>query len=192
MSPLALQPHVTPDSFLHTTSPPRTPANPPLTPVLVYFISGNPGLISYYHPFLTLLSDKLQALSSKQEKPHAFHIHGHSLAGFEVSPPDAPTPDHYHDVEEQIRFIQARLDNFVQGMQTPPATSQPRVILMGHSVGTYIAMEVIRRHRERSPSAPIDFDIIGGVMLFPTVMDIAKSPAGKHLTVCSSSSFPFD
>ncbi|PWY91448.1 hypothetical protein BO94DRAFT_555288 [Aspergillus sclerotioniger CBS 115572] len=186
MSP-ALQPHVTPDSFFHTTSPspPQTPANPPLPPVLVYFISGNPGLISYYHPFLTLLSDKLQSLSAKQREPHTFHIHGHSLAGFEVSPQHPQTPEHYHDVEDQIRFIQTRLDNFVQGTHTTtPTSSKPRVILMGHSVGTYIAMEVIRRHRERSASssAPIDFDIIGGVMLFPTVMDIAKSPSGKHLT----------
>lgn len=57
---------------------------------------------------------------------------------------------------------------------------------MGHSVGTYIAMEVIRRHRERSTSDHSNtggFDIIGGVMLFPTVMDIASSPSGKKLTV---------
>ncbi|PYI00802.1 hypothetical protein BO78DRAFT_380348 [Aspergillus sclerotiicarbonarius CBS 121057] len=182
MSPV-LQPHVTPDSFFHTTSPQPTSANAPRAPVLVYFISGNPGLISYYHPFLTLLSDKLQSLSTKQEKAHAFHIHGHSLAGFEVLPPNPPTPEHYHDVEDQICFIQNQLDTFVQGTHTA-ATSKPRVILMGHSVGTYIAMEVIRRHRERSSSssAPIDFDIIGGVLLFPTVMDIAKSPSGKHLT----------
>ncbi|RAL02132.1 bifunctional triacylglycerol lipase/ester hydrolase [Aspergillus ibericus CBS 121593] len=185
MSPV-LQPHVTPDSFFHTTSPQPTSANSPLAPVLVYFISGNPGLISYYHPFLTLLSDKLQSLSTNQESPHAFHIHGHSLAGFEVLPQDPPPPEHYHDVEEQICFIQNQLDHFVQGTHTPTAP-KPRVIIMGHSVGTYIAMEVIRRHRERSSSAaPINFDIIGGVMLFPTVMDIAKSPSGKHLTTLLS------
>lgn len=192
-----MQPHVTPDSFFHTTSPPRPtlPTNPPPAPILVYFISGNPGLISYYYPFFTFLSDKLQSLSSsssKQKKDHhQFYIHGHSLAGFEVQP-QSPLPTHYHNVEDQIQFIQHKLDSFVQATTTTQSSStvrRPRVIIMGHSVGTYIAMEVIRRHRERQTSAhanttsTTDFDIIGGVMLFPTVMDIASSPSGKKLTV---------
>lgn len=191
----SLQPHVTPDSFFHTTSPPRPtlPTNPPPAPIIVYFISGNPGLISYYYPFFTFLSDKLQSLSSSssEEKKdhHQFYIHGHSLAGFEVQP-QSPLPTHYHNVEDQIQFIQHKLDSFVQATTTtqPSTARRPRVIIMGHSVGTYIAMEVIRRHRERQTSAHsnssiTDFDIIGGVMLFPTVMDIASSPSGKKLTV---------
>ncbi|GLB04643.1 hypothetical protein AtubIFM57258_010612 [Aspergillus tubingensis] len=200
----SMQPHVTPDSFFHTTSPPRPtlPTNPPPAPIIVYFISGNPGLISYYYPFFTFLSDKLQSLSgssssSSEEKKdhHQFYIHGHSLAGFEVQP-QSPLPTHYHNVEDQIQFIQHKLDSFVQATATQPSTSRrPRVIIMGHSVGTYIAMEVIRRHRERQSSADAnattsstttDFDIIGGIMLFPTVMDIASSPSGKKLTTLLS------
>ncbi|GAT29682.1 hypothetical protein RIB2604_03100150 [Aspergillus luchuensis] len=196
----SMQPHVTPDSFFHTTSPPRPtlPTNPPPAPILVYFISGNPGLISYYYPFFTFLSDKLQSLSSsssKQKKDHhQFYIHGHSLAGFEVQP-QSPLPTHYHNVEDQIQFIQHKLDSFVQATTTTQSSStvrRPRVIIMGHSVGTYIAMEVIRRHRERQTSAhanttsTTDFDIICGVMLFPTVMDIASSPSGKKLTTLLS------
>ncbi|KAL7656045.1 hypothetical protein ACMYSQ_005173 [Aspergillus niger] len=185
----SLQPHVTSDSFFHTTSPPRpVSSNSPATPVIVYFISGNPGLISYYYPFFTYLSAKLQSLSSKQKKDHQFHIYGHSLAGFEVQ---SPLPTHYHNVEDQIRFIQRKLDSFVQATTQPSPTTnvRSRVILMGHSVGTYIAMEVIRRHRERSTSDHSNtggFDIIGGVMLFPTVMDIASSPSGKKLTTLLS------
>ncbi|OJI88974.1 hypothetical protein ASPTUDRAFT_49896 [Aspergillus tubingensis CBS 134.48] len=198
----SLQPHVTPDSFFHTTSPPRPtlPTNPPPAPIIVYFISGNPGLISYYYPFFTFLSDKLQSLSSSssssEEKKdhHQFYIHGHSLAGFEVQP-QSPLPTHYHNVEDQIQFIQQRLDSFVQATTTTQPYStvrRPRVIIMGHSVGTYIAMEVIRRHRERqsfahaNTTSTTDFDIIGGVMLFPTVMDIASSPSGKKLTTLLS------
>ncbi|PYH30372.1 bifunctional triacylglycerol lipase/ester hydrolase [Aspergillus neoniger CBS 115656] len=200
----SMQPHVTPDSFFHTTSPsrPTLPTNPPPAPIIVYFISGNPGLISYYYPFFTFLSDKLQSLSSssKQKKDHhQFYIHGHSLAGFEVQP-QSPLPTHYHNVEDQIQFIQHKLDSFVQATTTTQPSStvrRPRVIIMGHSVGTYIAMEVIRRHRERQSSADANtttssggggggFDIVGGVMLFPTVMDIASSPSGKKLTTLLS------
>ncbi|OJJ68526.1 hypothetical protein ASPBRDRAFT_198958 [Aspergillus brasiliensis CBS 101740] len=177
----SLQPHVTPDSFFHTTSPPR--AIPPPAPIIVYFISGNPGLISYYYPFFTFLSEKLQCLSSEQKKDHQFYIHGHSLAGFEVESPSLPT--HYHDVEDQIQFIQRKLDSFVQAT-AQDTTVKPRVILMGHSVGTYIAMEVIRRHRSAHSNTTSAFDIIGGVMLFPTVMDIASSPSGKKLTTLLS------
>lgn len=76
---------------------------------------------------------------------------------------------------------------------TDAPSQRPRVILMGHSVGTYIAMEVLRRHRENQTTTTAaaagdsGFDIVGGIMLFPTVMDIANSPAGQKLTVCTSS-----
>lgn len=73
---------------------------------------------------------------------------------------------------------------------TDAPSQRPRVILMGHSVGTYIAMEVLRRHRENQTTTAAGdsgFDIVGGIMLFPTVMDIANSPAGQKLTVCTSS-----
>lgn len=47
-----------------------------------------------------------------------------------------------------------------------------------------MAMEILRRHREAAAesSQSADFDIIGGIMLFPTVMDIAASPSGQKLT----------
>lgn len=57
--------------------------------------------------------------------------------------------------------------------------ARQKVILIGHSVGAYMAMEILNRHRDQS------FDIIGGIMLFPTLMDIAASPSGQKLSVCS-------
>jgi len=64
------------------------------------------------------------------------------------------------------------------------------VIIVGHSVGAYIALEIIQRHRARlekmQPDSLTDEPrIVGGVCLFPTVMDIGKSPKGKVLTVSS-------
>ncbi|PYH93192.1 hypothetical protein BO71DRAFT_382063 [Aspergillus ellipticus CBS 707.79] len=192
-----LQPHIAPDSFFHTIPSPSPAAStdPPAPPTIIYFISGNPGLISYYYPFFTLLSEKLTPLLTNTTTNEPIHIHGHSLAGFEVSP-SAEAP-HYHDLEDQIRFVQNRLDTFITQITPQNATpnnsnsnSKPKVILMGHSVGTYIAMEILRRHRERTAAATtqdsqhptIEFDIVGGVMLFPTVVDIAHSPAGRKLT----------
>ncbi|KAL2861117.1 bifunctional triacylglycerol lipase/ester hydrolase [Aspergillus lucknowensis] len=214
------EPHVSRDSFFHQTSLSRT--SPPTTtcPVTIYFITGNPGLISYYHSFLSHLSQKLASnpnTTPETEKPSSIHIFGHSLAGFELE--QSPKPkgrdgDHYYSLEEQICFVQDRLRAHTSALgreyadadaSSTSGPSRPKVILIGHSVGTYMAMEILRRHREelapikaqdpsRSENGFADgdrhddeagsqtFDIIGGIMLFPTVMDIAQSPSGQKLT----------
>ncbi|KAF7585551.1 hypothetical protein BBP40_010707 [Aspergillus hancockii] len=154
--------HVSADSFFHAS-----PSDPLSTPFTIYMISGNPGLIGYYHTFLSLLSEKLKAQTTEQARNHTFQIYGHSLGGFELTKPPE-SKEKYYDLEEQICFAQRKLDDFLAG-----------------SVGSYIAMEILRRHRDRSKNGAlpsVDFDIIGGVMLFPTVVDIAKSPSGQKLT----------
>ena len=163
----------------------------------VFFISGNPGLIGYYHPFLSLLAQNL-AEPSAQSKT-AYQIYGCSLGGFEVDEKTSLDGSRYqgskdetggepelHDLEDQIRFVHQRLTAVMGESNASDASdlSVPRkrkVVLIGHSVGAYIAMEVVKRHREAGEVS--DFDIVGGVMLFPTVMDIAASPSGQKLTV---------
>ncbi|PYH41739.1 bifunctional triacylglycerol lipase/ester hydrolase [Aspergillus saccharolyticus JOP 1030-1] len=211
-----LDPHMTADSFFHTLGDQKSSASPSRSPVLIYFISGNPGLISYYYPFFTHLIDRLQTLVSKHDEKPTIHIHGHSLAGFELSAPHttaavADEEPYYHDLEDQIRFVQRKLDTCVSSISGghpssapanttedgPPITTPPTVLLIGHSVGTYIAMELIRRHRARASSSPSagplsgtvnhpSFTISGGILLFPTVVDIAKSPSGRKLTTLLS------
>lgn len=202
---------ITPNVFIQvpedTTQATTTPEEELVT---IYFLTGNPGLIGYYHSFLSLLSSRLGASVPNTR----FQVYGHSLAGFELddssgskdekgteSEPQIETDDDYYcDVEAQILFAQKRLDGFLnththggRGSGSGQGKRQ-KVILMGHSVGAYLAMEILRRHREREKeSAPgtgtgtgtatAEFDIIGGVMLFPTVVDIAKSQSGRKLTV---------
>ncbi|KAJ5865257.1 uncharacterized protein N7529_007173 [Penicillium soppii] len=167
---------ITPNTFCTTTGP-----SPSTT---IFFISGNPGLIAYYHPFLSLLANYL-----KEDEKSSFQIYGGSLGGFEIgedSPKDL-------DLEDQILFVQKKLANLMDGCDDNASAnadvnangdsnvkSRPKVILIGHSVGSYIAMEILRRHRENS--GPTSFDITGGAMLFPTVKDIAASPSGQKLT----------
>ena len=192
---------ITPNYFIHTPEGPPTD-EPPIT---IFFITGNPGLIGYYHTFLSLLSSKLAAFIPDTR----FQIYGHSLSGFELDDstlgttqapkaeletPETKGSDDYYDVDGQISFVHRRLDEFlITHSDGSKAGKRPKVILMGHSLGTYIAMEVLRRHRERqkaaaatatSATAEVEFDIIGGIMLFPTVVDIAKSPSGRKLNVC--------
>ncbi|KAA8641826.1 bifunctional triacylglycerol lipase/ester hydrolase [Aspergillus tanneri] len=134
--------------------------------------------------------------TTQQEKKYSFQVYGHSLAGFELPEPtqqaeDVESHSHYYDLEEQISFVQGKLNGFlseytgsIERTSGAEPVATPKVILIGHSVGAYIAMEVLRRHRENSMNGdrPVEFDIVGGVMLFPTVVDIAKSPSGQKLT----------
>jgi hypothetical protein len=83
-----------------------------------------------------------------------------------------------YSLQEQIQFVEMKLKQHVARMQ-----SSTQVILVGHSVGAYILLEILRRHRggkaQRTPSE--DMTILGGILLFPTVVDIAKSPLGVRL-----------
>ncbi|OQE21492.1 hypothetical protein PENFLA_c014G01725 [Penicillium flavigenum] len=186
-----MAPEITPNTFLTTTG---SPSDQKTT---IFFISGNPGLIGYYHPFLSLLSKYLD--EEKEEnlpsRP-SFKIYGCSLGGFEIDErqPSLSSNGIDLDLEDQICFVQGKLtavmgdEGNVNGSDnakgTVDAGTRQKVILIGHSVGAYIAMEILRRYREAKPESA--FDIIGGAMLFPTVKDIAASPSGQKLTTLLS------
>ncbi|CAI7603430.1 unnamed protein product [Penicillium palitans] len=174
---------ITPNTFLTTTG---SPSDQKTT---IFFISGNPGLIGYYHPFLSLLAKHLD--ESKEElltSLPSFQIYGCSLSGFEIDEPQSsPSPNNAIDLdlEGQICFVQGKLATLMGDEANGNGKgARQRVILIGHSVGAYIAMEILRRHRETSPEST--FDIVGGAMLFPTVKDIAASPSGQKLTTLLS------
>lgn len=194
---------ISPNTFHHTTTS-FSLSNPQIT---IYFITGNPGLIGYYYPFLSLLSSVLSTLSGTGNDGVSFRVYGRSLPGFEVGNDmedsnGGKAGDGCHDLEDQICHVQRGLDELVNGtidsdLKSPRQKQKQKVILIGHSVGSYIAMEVLRRHRESQKiergvsetDEKGDFEIIGGIMLFPTVVDIAKSPSGMKLTV-SPTPFP--
>ncbi|KKZ68271.1 hypothetical protein EMCG_06027 [[Emmonsia] crescens] len=238
MTPLTTA-HITANSFLTATSTGSTADEP--EPSLLYFIPGNPGLISYYHTYLSLLSSNISSgaddsagdsgsgsannSNSKGNFPQCI-IHGKSLGGFEVieneadlssgGPKEAQLQSYYHQstntklysLSEQIEHVEQNINDFVDAWHAKNEQTKKKkqvnngqeeqrgrgvkLILIGHSVGAYIAMEVLRRHREnikqKKPSAPGEggsggtMDIIGGILLFPTVIDIAKSSSGRKLT----------
>ncbi|KAG9252956.1 uncharacterized protein F5Z01DRAFT_658884 [Emericellopsis atlantica] len=131
------------------------PSANPSSKSLIYFITGNPGLVKYYEPFLTLLS-------SLTHGSHA--IYGRDLFGF--SQEDTTL----YDLEEQIECIYTDLRAQIK------AGGYENVILMGHSVGTYIAVEIIARSLARA-----DLTIQGAILITPTLTELGKSPRGKQL-----------
>ncbi len=169
-------------------TPPLNQNNEGKQDVLIYMITGNPGLITYYQPFLSTLHAQLQ--SSPASQSANFYICGYSFAGFETSPAgDGQASKSPVGLKEQIDDTEDQLYSHIESYQRSHAAhGRPlKVILMGHSVGAYILLELIQHHKTKVDSGNEDFDLIGGILLFPTITHIAKSPSGMVASVSISS-----
>ncbi|KAF8244731.1 hypothetical protein K440DRAFT_528019, partial [Wilcoxina mikolae CBS 423.85] len=130
---------------------------------LLFFLPGNPALINYYTPFLTHLS----ALN-----PH-LTILGASHCGF--SPATLPVlhtswawkwgPQPW-GLKKQVQMKKELLEHAISRLKPR------RVLLLAHSMGAFLTLELL------SLILP-NTTIVGGIMLFPTVLDIAQSPQGR-------------
>lgn len=183
---------ITPNEFLHI--PPSSSSSSSGTQIpkkLIYFVPGNPGLISYYHEFLSLLVDDLPKWT----------VYGASLGGFEIEDPGKRRGSGLLKEEwgqgpwgltQQIYLAKGRLGNLVwelQGKGDGVGSSDPRtteggkvqVVIIGHSVGAYIAMEIVKEYQveKKIPRAPPGYEIDMAILLTPTVTYIASSPMGR-------------
>ncbi|KAK0629340.1 hypothetical protein B0T17DRAFT_183296 [Bombardia bombarda] len=147
---------------------------------LIYIFPGNPGLISMYKPFA-------YALATLLRQSHAFdgisvRICGKSLIGFETTaghqqPTRQGSPA---GLRETILAVGADLLSHVNAVSS---SSSVQVILIGHSIGAYILMEILRRRPQVIMGDQGGrINIAGGILLFPTITNIARSTAGMILT----------
>ncbi|EKG16170.1 hypothetical protein MPH_06607 [Macrophomina phaseolina MS6] len=155
---------------------------------LIYFVTGNPGLIAYYDLFLSHLHFLLGAHPTLAPG-NAFEVFGRSLSGFEgrgagveggvwpagvrarkrqdggaTGEAEMGTGKPPFGLVEQIDGVEWALWDHVKGMgevderggaRTGGGGSdggddgdEPRIIVIGHSVGAYMALEVVKRWRE--------------------------------------------
>ncbi|KAI0017849.1 hypothetical protein F4780DRAFT_571562 [Xylariomycetidae sp. FL0641] len=160
----------------YSTSPPDSKDAAPSRRVLVFFISGNPGLADYYAPFLSTLRDRLASTSSLSATH--FHLYAQDLAGF--SPDDhAPfTPARPpRDVEFQIQHTLSSLGRLCGDSSD---SSYDEVLLIGHSVGAYLALEAMHRALKQASLLP-HCRLRSAILLFPTISHMAQSPSGWKL-----------
>lgn len=155
----------------------------------IFFITGNPGLISYYTAFLSSLSKQLNQANG----PKSVSIYGKSLLGFQTSKSTTALQEEELDTNPvdlrgQILGVEQSLFAYCLRISQSELTTsagrnerRPQVILMGHSVGAYILMEIVRRHRGAQNRESRPFDIIAGILLFPTITDIAQSANGQRM-----------
>lgn len=156
-------------SLSPTVEPPNARRN------LIYFLVGNPGYISYYKKFLETLHELLGTSGSHEEASDIYYVYGRSLGGFEDDDGSTTGRSSPYGLEEQLeRVVQSLIE---QRIPSGPRKGEQfnNVILIGHSLGCYMSLEAMQRLKRRSPSSP---RIAGAVLLFPTIMHLAKSPSG--------------
>lgn len=162
-----------PDHICYQTS--ASASREDIQDYLIFFLPGNPGLIPYYEPFLSQVKTLLEPYAKRNAR---FHICGQSYRGFEVSP-YSKGPTGPFGLKDQIEYQEDLLLHHVRSQYVSRGRT-PKVILIGHSVGAYILLEMIQRHWVAVAEKDVeDFDLIGGILLFPTIADIAKSPLGR-------------
>jgi hypothetical protein len=160
---------------------------------LIYFICGNPGLVNYYVVFLDCLRGMMDA-ADEGSGGTAYDIYGRNLLGFSDDDHEPFSMDNEPvDLEGQIdgiyKDVAARTvipdDAGAEGKQGEGSRPYDFVILMGHSVGAYISVEIFHQHMKDASRAP-HLNLRHGFLLFPTLTHIANSPSGKRLSLLTS------
>ncbi|KAK0543947.1 hypothetical protein OC845_005860 [Tilletia horrida] len=156
--------------------------------VVLIFICGNPGLASFYTRFLSDIH-RSPALKGRVE------IFGVSHRGHAFVPPSSDSDNaegraakearhgqrvslydqvkHKVAVLDAVRRVYPRVHFKADGQNGAARSSKDvKVVLVGHSIGAYIALEVLRARRR---------DVDGVHLLFPTLSNIAQTPNARSL-----------
>jgi pimeloyl-ACP methyl ester carboxylesterase len=149
--------------------------------VLVFFITGNPGLIGYYAPFLSTLSRLLEDSRKRINGMTRVHVYGRGLRGFYDN-------DHEPFSASRPPFnVKAQVDDtldYLKGHRIENGDRQGEefdsIILMGHSVGAFITLEIFDRLLN-SPAPRPGLNLQTGILLFPTITHLLDSPSGQRV-----------
>ena len=160
--------------------------------VLIYFITGNPGLIDYYAPFLSHLRELLDAAPSLTST--RFHIYGQDLAGFSDDSHEPFTSSRPpYTLEQQIQLALETVRSMRVDEPGGLRHGEPYddVLLVGHSVGSYISLQLCHRMLKTTTTTTLSPPLLTkpipepklekAILLFPTVVHIARSPSGQRV-----------
>lgn len=128
---------------------------------MVVCISGNPGVTGFYKDFL-------EAVYANLHMPVWMLSHaGHEVGKDVMIPPLSSNRDLYTlegQVKHKIEFVKKYVPSHVN------------IHFVGHSIGTYMILEVMKKHHE------ITSQVKKAYLLFPTIQKMKTSPNGKFYT----------
>ncbi|OWZ60173.1 hypothetical protein LQV05_000274 [Cryptococcus neoformans] len=134
---------------------------------LLLFILGNPGLLGYYPHFLSHLHSLLPPSHAILATSHI----GHSTR---IPGPTIPLPLS-QQVASKIELVEA-IRGYLDDWALKEGQNRPKFGLMGHSVGAYMACEVMKELNTEK-ACPV----YAGYLLFPTLGWIANTWNGWTL-----------
>jgi pimeloyl-ACP methyl ester carboxylesterase len=154
---------------------------------IVYFVPGNPCIMTYYGPFLSKLFSTLNtALASRKL---SVHVGGYTLPGFRLKPAGGPLEDIRPPVslQDQVKntedLVNMALEEHVKLMGGGDGTRRPKVILVSHSMGTYITHEILKRHASGEHGLS-NVDIVGAVLICAPLFEMTQTKNGAVVDVC--------
>jgi pimeloyl-ACP methyl ester carboxylesterase len=150
---------------------------------VVYMLPGNPCIMTYYQPFLSSLFSLLNgALVSRHQSAH---VGGYTPPGFRLSPSHIDGIRLPASLQNQIGYAEQLVSHAVEKHVGRENGTRPKVILLGHSAGTYITLEILRRYKHGHDTLS-HIDIVGAVLICPTIVHDAESKNGRVANVRSS------
>ncbi|XP_047390782.1 LOW QUALITY PROTEIN: lipid droplet-associated hydrolase-like [Sciurus carolinensis] len=129
--------------------------------LLIFIIPGNPGFSSFYVPF----AKALYSLTNKC-------FPGHALAPKDTKILTASEDANAQEIKD-IYGLHGQIEHKLAFLRTH-VPKEVKLILIGHSIGSYIALQILKR----APELPV----IHTFLLFPTIERMAESPKGRIAT----------
>ncbi|TFK36880.1 hypothetical protein BDQ12DRAFT_713826 [Crucibulum laeve] len=126
--------------------------------VVILFIPGNPGLLHFYTPFLTAIHSD----DTTQKLAILAHAHINHTPGIQEGPITSWS-------------LTSQVQSAIEALEAIKLTCGPssKVVVIGHSVGGWISLQVLKAR----PSL-----IASVFLLFPTIAMIGDTPNGKRLS----------
>lgn len=127
---------------------------------VILFIPGNPGVLDFYTPFLNALYSK--------DKTSTLAILAHSHIGH------SPEIDDLHFQQLTSYSLPAQVQGALQAYDAVRHYygQNTKIVLIGHSVGAWVALQIVKARQN---------DINSALLLFPTITHISKTRNGVLL-----------
>ncbi|XP_053445106.1 lipid droplet-associated hydrolase [Nycticebus coucang] len=136
--------------------------------LLIFIIPGNPGFPSFYVPF----AKALYSLTNRHFPVWIISHAGHVLAPKDKKVLTASEDPNAQDIKD-IYGLNGQIEHKLTFLRTH-VPKDMKLVLIGHSVGSYFALQMLKR----APELPV----IRSFLLFPTIERMSESPNGRIAT----------